>query len=122
LCIHRTQTWHLVLRLGLHEANSCISPPVICVCLLCLCCIYVLCMLFVFEMCGLCVCIVFVCWIYVFCVCLLCLCVLYVCCVCVYVFLSLRYPELQQTLSLYLVVSNVILMSVINTSNPVTGM
>jgi hypothetical protein len=34
----------------------------------------------------------------------------------------LRYPALQQTLPMYLIVSNVIIIMSVNTSNPVTAM
>lgn len=77
LCIHRTQTWHLVLRLGLHEATAAFT-----------------------HQSSAYVSVVFVC--------------------CVYVFL--RDPELQQTLSMYLNVSNVITLMSVNSSNPVTAM
>ena len=85
LCIHRPQTWHLLLRLGLHETTAAFTH---------LSSVYVS--------------VVFVCCVYVLCTC--------------HVFVFLRYPELQQSLSVYLYVSNVITLMSVNTSNPVTAM
>jgi len=87
LCVHRTQTWHPVLRLGLHEATAAFShQSSVCVC----------------------------------CVCVLCLCLSFVYVWSVYVFV--RDPEFQQTLWMYLNVSNVITLMSVNMSHPVTAM
>ena len=56
------------------------------------------------------------------CVCVCVFCVVFVICVCVLFCEFLRYPELQQTLSMYLFVSNITILMSVNTSNPVTAM
>ena len=102
LCIHRTQTWHPLLRLGLHEGTAAFTHSHLCVCVSVCVCVLCLSVVFVCSVCLLCLCVVFV---------------LFVCCVCVFP----RYPELQQTLSLHINVTNVTILMSINTSNPVTA-